>query len=295
MENLYSVIRVSDNRNTQRYQRKTDIRKKYPIPGNYYDHLSHGKGFPYRSLNRRNVVSGERGVTGSVFDTAWGGNTAGNRIWRRAAASCMRSVSGRKNGWNITADRFISAISGIFVPVALGKSTKKDTTAVCPVFVGSLSDLSGTGGRIKFQKGSYTVEAALLMGMILSVLISVIYIGFWYHDKSFLQSAAYEAVCVADLHTEDDDWKMEKAVNTITAGRMLGTRGVQSQCQNNKKKATVSFQGQFNIPGMVVAFFQKGKLTIQESCTQTIEKPSKKIQKIRGIMKVAKGAGGSTE
>ena len=46
--------------------------------------------------------------------------------------------------------------------------------------------------KISDQKGSYTIEAALLMGILLSVLIAVIYIGFWYHDKDFLQSAAYE-------------------------------------------------------------------------------------------------------
>ena len=37
------------------------------------------------------------------------------------------------------------------------------------------------------QKGSYTVEAALLMGILLSVLVSEIYLGFWYHDRNFLQ------------------------------------------------------------------------------------------------------------
>ena len=36
--------------------------------------------------------------------------------------------------------------------------------------------------KISDQKGSYTIEAALLMGILLSVLIAVIYIGFWYHD-----------------------------------------------------------------------------------------------------------------
>ena len=59
--------------------------------------------------------------------------------------------------------------------------------------------------KISDQKGSYTIEAALLMGILLSVLIAVIYIGFWYHDKDFLQSAAYETVCAALLHDTVED------------------------------------------------------------------------------------------
>ena len=123
---------------------------------------------------------------------------------------------------------------------------------------------------IRNQKGSYTVEAALLMGIILSVLVSVIYMGFWYHDKSFLQSAAYELACAASLHGEDNSWQIESAADTLIRGRMLGTRGLQNQCQNGKKTVTVS-------------------------CTMTTEQPSKRIQKIRGLIKVAKKIGGIAE
>ena len=143
--------------------------------------------------------------------------------------------------------------------------------------------------------GSYTVEAALLMGIILSVLVSVIYLGFWYHDKSFLQSAAYETACTASLRADSSEWKIEQAASALTEGRMLGTRGVQRQCENNKKAATVSFHGDFRIPGMILAFFQRDKLAIQEACTMTTERPSKKIQKIRGLIKVVQNAGGMTK
>ena len=148
---------------------------------------------------------------------------------------------------------------------------------------------------MKNQKGSYTVEASLLMGMILSVLVSVIYIGFWYHDKSFLQSAAYETACAAILHGEETGWKTEQAARTLVDGRMLGTREVENQCQNGKKTVTVSFRGNFRIPGMILAFFQNEKMDIKETCTMTVERPSKKIQKIRGLAKVAQKAGGKTE
>ena len=46
---------------------------------------------------------------------------------------------------------------------------------------------------------------------------------------------------------------------------------------------------------MILAFFQNSKLNIQESCTMTVERPSKRIQKVRGLIKVAQRVGGKTE
>lgn len=154
-------------------------------------------------------------------------------------------------------------------------------------------------GRLKEkkmkQKGSYTVEAALLMGIILSVLVSIIYIGFWYHDKSFLQSAAYEAACAASLHKDDDTYQIGEAAQTLTKGRMLGTGGLQVQTQDGKEKASVEYHGNFRIPGMITAFFSKEKLEMKESCSLSTERPSEKIQKIRGICKVIRRVGGDSD
>lgn len=142
------------------------------------------------------------------------------------------------------------------------------------------------------QKGSYTIEAALLMGVILSVLVAVIYIGFWYHDKSFLQSAAYEVTCVAGLQAENDSWNMSEAAGKLVKMRMLGTRNLQISCSKEEKKASVILQGNFQLPGMITAFFGKDRLTIRESCQMNVEKPSRKIQKVRGALKIVRRAGG---
>lgn len=44
----------------------------------------------------------------------------------------------------------------------------------------------------------FTVEAALLMALILPVLLSLIYLGFLDHDRGVLQGAACEAAALAD-------------------------------------------------------------------------------------------------
>ena len=141
-------------------------------------------------------------------------------------------------------------------------------------------------------KGSYTIEASLLMGIILPVLAGLIYIGFWYHDKSFLQSAAYEAACAASLKEDEESFRIGEAAMELTKGRMLGTGNLQVQSKDGEEKASVSY---FRIPGMIAAFFSSGNLEMKENCSLSVERPSRKIQKIRGIVKIVKRAGGGSD
>lgn len=145
---------------------------------------------------------------------------------------------------------------------------------------------------LKRQKGSYTVEAALLMGILLAVLVSVIYIAFWYHDKNFLKGVSYEAVCVAGLQEEAQSAQISAVeyAKKLINGRMLGTRKVETSGQSGKK-SNISLHGNFYVPGMIAAFFAGGKLEVQESSTVSAEKPSTKIQKVRGLVKVMRRAG----
>lgn len=136
------------------------------------------------------------------------------------------------------------------------------------------------------QKGSYTVEASLLMGILLSILVSVIYLGFWYHDRNFLQNAAYEAACTASLRADDENYQISGAARRLTEGRMLGTTGVSAECQNTEKAASVLYRGTFRIPGMIEAFFQEKQLEMKGSCEISTQRPSGRIQKVRQIAKI---------
>ena len=136
------------------------------------------------------------------------------------------------------------------------------------------------------QKGSYTVEAALLMGILLSVLVSVIYLGFWYHDRNFLQNAAYEAACTASLRADDEGYQISGAARRLTEGRMLGTSALSVEGQNTEQKASVLYRGTFRIPGMIEAFFQKTPLEMKGRCEISTQRPSGRIQKVRQIAKI---------
>ena len=45
----------------------------------------------------------------------------------------------------------------------------------------------------KLKKGSFTLEAALLMPLLLTVIMSMLYLDFFVHNRAWLTAAAYEA------------------------------------------------------------------------------------------------------
>ncbi|MGN0355009.1 MAG: TadE family protein [Muricoprocola sp.] len=137
-------------------------------------------------------------------------------------------------------------------------------------------------------KGSYTVELALLMGIILPVLVSIIYIGFYCHDQGFLQGAAHEAACAASLRVDDMESNMSGVTEKLVKCRMLGTRNVAGTVSEDKKTAKISYQGSFYIPGMTRIFFGSSQIPMEANVTMTLERPSKRIQKIRSMVKVIK-------
>lgn len=136
-----------------------------------------------------------------------------------------------------------------------------------------------------FAKGSYTVEAALLMGVILPILVCLIYVGFLWHDQAFLQAAAHETVCWASLHPEEE--KTASVMESLTNGRMLGTTKIRISGSAGEKEATVSGTGQFEMPGLLTDLFQKTGVNVTAKVSMNTEKPSRRIQKIRGMMKIA--------
>lgn len=140
--------------------------------------------------------------------------------------------------------------------------------------------------RQKKLRGSYTIEAALLMGIILPLLVAVIYMGFYFHDKGFLQGAAHEAVCIADLRIDDLEKNTSGVSEQLIAGRMLGTRRTEGRIDAGDKIVQADYRGNFQVPGMTRIFWGSGQLQMAAKASLTTERPSKRIQKIRSVVKV---------
>lgn len=77
---------------------------------------------------------------------------------------------------------------------------------------------------VKMEKrGSLTVEAALLMPVVLLVVMGILYLFFWVHNRAWLTAAAYEAAISGGMEGIKDEEDAQKTAEE--KGRELGNTG----------------------------------------------------------------------
>lgn len=99
-------------------------------------------------------------------------------------------------------------------------------------------------------KGSYTVEASFLLPMILSVIVVLIYLSFYIHDRSVLSSAAYQASLRGSqlISGENVMETVTQSAHQLIQNRLLGTSEVAADIQCDGSLIKVSYNGKLNIP-----------------------------------------------
>ncbi len=73
------------------------------------------------------------------------------------------------------------------------------------------------------KKGSLTVEAALLMPVLLLVVMGILYLFFWVHNRAWLTAAAYEAAISGSMEGIKEEGKVQETAEE--KGRELGSTG----------------------------------------------------------------------
>ena len=95
--------------------------------------------------------------------------------------------------------------------------------------------------------GSFTVEAALLMTVLIPLLTALIYLGFYQHDKVWIanktRTEAMEAALDQDRKNQTD-WSGVLACGNVSGG-----------VKREKNKVTATGKATFRIPGFVARFF----------------------------------------
>ena len=89
----------------------------------------------------------------------------------------------------------------------------------------------------KIKKGSFTIEAALLMPLVLMILIGVLYLDFFVHDRAYLTAAAYEAAVSGSMEGYKKKGNIYEKADI--QGRMLGDIGLPGGENLSTGKASV--------------------------------------------------------
>lgn len=133
----------------------------------------------------------------------------------------------------------------------------------------------------KTYKGSFTIEAAFLMTVIIPVLAALVYLAVFLHDRAWIQNAAMEkAARIAVQGYEEKGTGFDGIV---------GGEKLQKKISSTEKKVNVEVKGNFLIPGIAARFFLGGKLSLEVSINKPILDAKKEIQKYRNFEKLTEG------
>ncbi|MDO5573907.1 MAG: hypothetical protein Q4G60_08005 [bacterium] len=105
------------------------------------------------------------------------------------------------------------------------------------------------------RRGSYTIEAALIMPFIIGSIVFIIYGAYYTHDRAFIQKCAYIAALRGSEEREGDaaTYHAAKECSTqLPQGHLLGSWILTDAVQVNPELVTVTYEGTMQISGGVL-------------------------------------------
>lgn len=141
------------------------------------------------------------------------------------------------------------------------------------------------------MKGSYTVEAAVLLSVTAFVMAALILTVFYLHDRSVCQSAACEAAAAGNNFFLQNDRSTAAAGVRKQFGkeRLLGSRALSKSTSAGKKEVSAQWKAVYPIPGFVMKYFTDSRLLIRASWKCRSADPAGTIRKIRGAADMLTG------
>ena len=129
----------------------------------------------------------------------------------------------------------------------------------------------------RWLKGSFTVEMAFLIPMILFLIMGCIRISFYYHDKNIIVGAAYETAVVGSTKAREKDGIQETELKALFQER-VGKKcilfpGAVAVCSVSKEEIRVS------------AVAKRRKMSLAVESRAAVTEPERYIRDIRRIKK----------
>ena len=133
-------------------------------------------------------------------------------------------------------------------------------------------------------QASFTVEAAMLMCVILPVLLALLYLGMFLHDKGVLNGAAQEVAATADLNRFRNGGNARLARKADQLADRTGASGkAKSSVQVTDHEVSASYSASMKLPGLLPKLFGKGTLDTGADVTRILPDAADTIRKIRGL------------
>ncbi len=138
----------------------------------------------------------------------------------------------------------------------------------------------------KIRKGSFTIEAACVMSIVLVTVMGVLYLAFFVHNRTWLTAAAYEAALTGSMEGVQKNGQVYEAASA--RGQELGNVGffgaenLQYQVSTGKT-VKVSYQAE------TISGFGGFHWTLRTEGSSKIIRPAEWVRKVKSASEIVAG------
>lgn len=126
---------------------------------------------------------------------------------------------------------------------------------------------------------AFTIEAAVLVPLILMIFGVLVHILFYYHDKNVLLGLTHETAVLGSGRDGMREYDLERQLFSKASGRLLLMKGIDPDVYLEEEQI------------MVVCSAKKGKMSMSVECKMSRTNPEDSIRSVRKIKKIQEGIG----
>lgn len=139
------------------------------------------------------------------------------------------------------------------------------------------------------KKGSFTVEAACVMSLVLFVLIGVMYLSFFVHNRAWLTAAAYEAALTGSIEGVQKEGQPAEAA--MQRSQELGNVGFFG-AENLSRQVKSGREIEVSYTADTISGFGGFSWKLQAKGSSKVIRPVEWIRKIRAASTIIEEIGG---
>lgn len=136
--------------------------------------------------------------------------------------------------------------------------------------------------RTKIQ-GIFTIEAAVIVPIILVIFGFLLHMIFYYHDKIVLTSAVHDTVAIGVSREGMSEIELEYYFFSRFEGKLMLFSRVECSAQIEEEQVTIKCDG------------SKDSMSVKIECTMNRTEPENYIRDIRKLKKLGEGIGDNIE
>ncbi len=132
-------------------------------------------------------------------------------------------------------------------------------------------------GKSWYLKGSFTMELALLMPLLIGIILFIFFLAAYMHDRCMIEKACYAGALRGSQEKEPEHMEgaAREAFNEVLPDRLLGSWELKQQIEVTKQEVRVSGSGSMQIKeGLLVLLMGEQPFAFSaECCAKRIEEP----------------------